>query len=203
MGTVAKGDAPDLNKLPPKGLIALFGAECLGTVLRNLDDPSDGVLEVIKDPETGDILRVKNPPTGAWCRWDKGIAQGLRAAAENGVPMEEGTRRKRKQRDRSASPPRLEQKEARTGSPPSAPQRERSPSPVYNLLPVKLEQMVEQMVENKFKKKEIARLHWSLLRTEMRAGRLVREPDDEATESEPSQHTGMTLDFDAFGVDDE
>ena len=117
--------------------------------------------------------------------------------------MEEGTRRKRKQRDRSASPPRSEQKEARTGSPPSAPQRERSPSPVYNLLPEKLEQFVEQMVENKFKKKEIARLHWSLLRTGMRAGRLVREPDDEATESEPSQHTGMTLDFDAFGVDDE
>ena len=179
MGTVAKGDAPDLNKLPPKGLIALFGAECLGTVLRNLDDPSDGVLEVIKDPETGDILRVKNPPTGRWCKWEKGTAQGLRAAAENGVPMEEGTSRKRKQRDRSASPPRSEQKEARTGSPPSAPQRERSPSPVYNLLPEKLEQMVDQMVENKFKKKEIARLHWSLLRTEMRAGRLVREPEEE------------------------
>ena len=53
MGTVAKGDAPDLNDLTGKGLIARFGAACLGTVLRNLDDPSDGVLEVIKDCPDG------------------------------------------------------------------------------------------------------------------------------------------------------
>ena len=76
MGTVAKGDAPDLDKLPPKGLIALFGAECLGTMLRNLDDPSDGVFEVIKDPKTGVIGDVRfdsrqNPAPAIGTNWSE------------------------------------------------------------------------------------------------------------------------------------
>lgn len=76
------GDDPDYGMLPPKALEKLFGVD---TIVRNPDDPTDGVFEVIKDKKKGVVLCVRNPRSGRWLRYDKGTAQRLIDEAQNAV----------------------------------------------------------------------------------------------------------------------
>ena len=50
-------DEPAYGTLPPKALEKLFGVD---TIVRNPDDPTDGVFEVIKDKK-GVVLCIRNP----------------------------------------------------------------------------------------------------------------------------------------------
>lgn len=221
----------DLNALPPKGLIALFGDKCLGTMLRNVDEPADGVFDVIKDPNSGDILRIKNPRTGRWVRYEKGIAQRLRQAAEDGAPVMEEDADKGK-RPRSPSPPPA----ARPRPRPRVKKAKRSPSPeIPSLLPkrldspkpadgAKLEKIVEEMVEKKLQEKKVeeekkamkqkeARRKWRVATKAVRASVRLQggAPEYEAldfpesqcstAECSQSQHTGLTLIFDDLDME--
>ena len=166
---------------------------------------------------------MKNPRSGRWVRYEKGIAQRLRRAAEDGAPVMEEDADKGK-RARSPSPP------------PKVPQRprprprvkkakvSRSPSPeIPSLLPKKLgspkpadgarlEKIVEELVEKKMKEKKAeeekrSQHKWRVASTAVRASVRLQggAPQYEALDSaqSQSQHTGLTLDFSDFGVDDE
>ena len=79
-GAPLPSDDPDYGSLPPKALEKLFGVD---TILRNPDDPTDGLFEVIKDKK-GVVLCIRNPRSGRWLRYEKGTAQvstGLKLTA--------------------------------------------------------------------------------------------------------------------------
>ena len=77
-------DEPDYGLLPPKALEKLFGVD---TILRNPDDPTDGLFEVIKDKK-GVVLFLRNPRSKRWLRYEKGTAQRLVDEAQNALVVD-------------------------------------------------------------------------------------------------------------------
>ena len=78
---------PAYGLLPPKSLEKLFGVD---TILRNPDDPTDGVFEVIKDKK-GNILCIRKEYKGGskrWLRYEKGTVQRLVDDAQNAVAVD-------------------------------------------------------------------------------------------------------------------
>ena len=81
---VVSPNEPAYGTLPPKALEKLFGVD---TIVRNPDDPTDGVFDVIKDKK-GVILCIRNPRSKRWLRYDKGTAQRLVDEAQNGLVVD-------------------------------------------------------------------------------------------------------------------
>ena len=181
-------DEPAYGTLPPKALEKLFGVD---TILRNLDDPTDGVFEVIKDKK-GDTLCIRNPRSKRWLRYEKGTAQRLLDDAQNSVavdtptllpvPIETRTSgRKRKSVDYS------EQNDV--GDVGETAEVVKKTAEAVK----KTAEAVKKTAVDRVRQKKDARKRWRVAGAAVRYSLRIRE-------QEASSHTGLSLEFDRMDV---
>jgi len=169
----AKGfDEPDygtIRSIPPKVLEKMFGTDIIP---RNLDDPTDGVFEVIKDQKKGIVLCVRNPRSGRWLRYDKGTAQRLIDEAQNAVVQDVPTllpipikpRRSTRKRKRDDD---VEQEDV--GEPAQAVKKDR------------------------VREKKDAKKNWRVAGTAVRFSLRARK-------QQTTRHTGLSMEFDMLDI---
>ena len=162
-------DAPDYGTLPPKSLEKLFGVD---VILKNPDDPTDGVFQVIKNK--GLILCIKNPRSKRWLRYDKGTAQRLIDEAQNGVAVDDAPRTSGRKRKTE--------------------QNETSESAKV----VKKDRVLEKKNAKKNWRVATTAVRFSLrVREEQER---TRKEQERVREEEETCHTGMSLEFDALDI---
>ena len=210
---VVSPNEPAYGTLPPKALEKLFGVD---TIVRNPDDPTDGVFDVIKDKK-GVILCIRNPRSKRWLRYDKGTAQRLVDEAQNALVVDVPT----------LSPVRTESRtESRTSGRKRKTVDYSEQEDVGNMLLEAIEQEdvgevvvkktavavgeTAQVVKvNRVLQKKDAKKNWRVagaavrfsLRLSAEQQRLrEEEQSSQAATQEYGSHTGMTLDFDDFDI---
>ena len=204
-------DEPAYGTLPPKALEKLFGVD---TILRNLDDPTDGVFEVIKDKK-GDTLCIRNPRSKRWLRYEKGTAQRLLDDAQNSVavdtptllpvPIETRTSgRKRKSVDYSEQNDVGETAQAVVKKTAQSVVKETAQAVVKETAQAvvketaqavvkKTAEAVKQTAVDRVRQKKDARKRWRVAGAAVRYSLRIRE-------QEASSHTGLSLEFDRMDV---
>lgn len=171
----AKGfDDPDygtIRSIPPKVLEKMFGTDI---ILRNPDEPTEGVFSVIKDKK-GIILCVKNPRSGRWLRYQKGTAQRLVDEAQNAVvqnvptllPIPIEPRRSMRKRKRDDD---VEQEDV--GKPAQAVKKDR------------------------VREKKDAKKNWRVAGIAVRFSLRVQQQQQQ----QQASHTGLSMDFDMLDI---
>ena len=196
-------DEPAYGTLPPKALEKLFGVD---TILRNLDDPTDGVFDIIKD-KNGNILCIRNPRSKRWLRYEKGTAQRLLDDAQNSVavdtptllpvPIETRTSgRKRKSVDYSEQNDVGETAQAVVKKTAQSVVKETAQAVVKETAQAvvkKTAEAVKQTAVDRVRQKKDARKRWRVAGAAVRYSLRIRE-------QEASSHTGLSLEFDRMDV---
>ena len=196
-------DEPAYGTLPPKALEKLFGVD---TILRNLDDPTDGVFDIIKD-KNGNILCIRNPRSKRWLRYEKGTAQRLLDDAQNSVavdtptllpvPIETRTSgRKRKSVDYSEQNDVGETAQAVVKKTAQSVVKETAQAVVKETAQAvvkKTAEAVKQTAVDRVRQKKDARKRWRVAGAVVRYSLRIRE-------QEASSHTGLSLEFDRMDV---
>lgn len=165
-------DELDYGSLPPKALEKLFGVD---TIVRNPDDPTDGVFEVIKDKK-GVVLCIRNPRSGRWLRYEKGTAQRLVDEAQNAVVVDCAP---------TLLPVRIERR-------PSTRKRKRDDDVEQGDVGEPAQAVVKKKIDRVQQKKD-ARKRWRVSGTAVRFSARVQQ-------QQASSHTGLSLDFERMDV---
>jgi hypothetical protein len=165
-------DEPDYGLLPPKALEKLFGVD---TILRNPDDPTDGLFEVIKDKK-GVVLFLRNPRSGRWLRYDKGTAQRLVDEAQNAVVQDVPT----------LLPVRIEPR-------PSTRKRKRDDDVEQGDVGEPAQAVVKKTAVDRVQQKKNAKKKWRVAGTAVRFSLRTRQ-------QQATTHTGLSLDFERMDV---
>lgn len=180
-GAPLPSDEPDYGTLPPKSLEKLFGVD---VILKNPDDPTDGVFQVIKNK--GLILCIRNPRSKRWLRYDKGTAQRLIDEAQNGVAIDVPT----------LLPVRIE---TRTSG------RKRKSVDLGDV--GETSESAKVVKKDRVLEKKNAKKNWRVATTAVRFSLRVREEQERTRkeqervrEEEETCHTGMSLEFDALDI---
>lgn len=186
-------DEPAYGTLPPKVLEKLFGVD---TIVRNPDDPTDGVFDVIKDKK-GVILCIRNPRSKRWLRYDKGTAQRLVDEAQNALVVDVPT----------LSPVRTE---SRTESRTSGRKRKTvdyseqedvgESAQAVKKTAVAVGETAQVVKVNRVQQKKDAKKNWRVACVAVRFSLRVRGEQQRVREEAQSSHTGMSLDFNALDI---
>ena len=186
---VVSPNEPAYGTLPPKALEKLFGVD---TIVRNPDDPTDGVFDVIKDKK-GVILCIRNPRSKRWLRYDKGTAQRLVDEAQNGLVVDVPTLSPVRTESRVSG---RKRKVVDYGEQEDVGETKQ----VVKKTAVVIGETAQVVKVNRVQQKKDAKKNWRVACAGLRFSLRVRAEQQRVLEEEQSSHTGMSLDFDALDI---